>query len=115
MKFGIIGSGSWGTALAKILTDNNNSIYWWIRSDNTIGSFKKRRHNPHYLNSAYFDTSLLHLTTDVQEVINAVDCIVIAVPSAYAVDVLGNLPKNIFQNKKLYPQSREYCLAIIYY
>ncbi|MEO8112040.1 MAG: NAD(P)H-dependent glycerol-3-phosphate dehydrogenase [Ginsengibacter sp.] len=101
MKFGIIGSGSWGTALAKILTDNNNSIHWWIRSDNTIGSFKKRRHNPHYLNSAYFDTSLLHLTTDVQEVINNVDCIIIAVPSAFAVDVLGSLPKNIFQNKKI--------------
>ncbi len=101
MKFGILGSGSWGTALAKILTDNSNSIYWWIRSDNTIGSFKRRRHNPHYLNSAYFDTNLLHLTTDVQEVINAVDCIVIAVPSAFTIDVLGSLPKNIFQYKKI--------------
>ena len=101
MKFGIIGSGSWGTALAKILTDNNNSIYWWIRSDNTIGHLKKRRHNPHYLNSAYFDTNLLHLTSDLEEVINNSDCVIMAVPSAYTVDVLSNLPKNIFQNKKI--------------
>ena len=101
MKFGIIGSGSWGTALAKILNDNNNSIAWWIRSGNTIGHFKNRRHNPHYLNSAYFDTSLLHLTTNVEEVIKNADCLIIVVPSAYAVEVLGKLPKGIFKDKKI--------------
>ncbi len=101
MKFGIIGSGSWGTAIAKILTDNNNSIHWWIRSDNTIGHLKNRRHNPHYLNSAYFDTSLLHLTTQLEEVINNSDCLIIVVPSAYAEEVLGKLPKDIFCDKKV--------------
>ena len=59
MKFGIIGSGSWGTALAKILTDNNHSINWWIRSQTVIDHFKKRHHNPQYLSSAYFDTNLI--------------------------------------------------------
>ncbi|MEP6948369.1 MAG: NAD(P)H-dependent glycerol-3-phosphate dehydrogenase [Ginsengibacter sp.] len=101
MKFGIIGSGSWGTALAKILTDNNNSISWWIRSEAIVGHIKNRHHNPQYLSSAYFDTSLLYLTTDVTEVINNSDCIIIVVPSAYVTDVLGPLPKNIFQNKKI--------------
>jgi glycerol-3-phosphate dehydrogenase (NAD(P)+) len=101
MKFGIIGSGSWGTALAKILTDNNNSINWWIRSETTLEHFKKRHHNPQYLSSAYFDTGLLYLTTDVTEVINNSDCIIIVVPSAYALNVVGSLPKNIFQNKKI--------------
>ena len=101
MKFGIIGSGSWGTALAKILTDNNNSINWWIRSEPIIAHFKKRHHNPQYLSSAYFDTSLLHFTTDVTEVVTNSDFIIIVVPSAYALDVLGGLPKNIFENKKI--------------
>jgi glycerol-3-phosphate dehydrogenase (NAD(P)+) len=101
MKFGIIGSGSWGTALAKILTDNSNSINWWIRSQTVIDHFKKRHHNSKYLSSAYFDTSLLYLTTNAAEVINNSDCIIIVVPSAYALDVLGSLPKNIFQSKKI--------------
>ena len=101
MKFGIIGSGSWGTALAKILTDNNNSISWWIRNETSIVHFKKRHHNPQYLSSAYFDTKLLHLTTNVEEVIHKSDCVIVVVPSAYAVDVLGTLPKNIFHNKKV--------------
>ena len=101
MKFGIIGSGSWGTALAKILTDNNNSINWWIRNETSVDHLKKRHHNPQYLSSTYFDTSLLHLTTNVEEVINNSDCLIIVVPSAYASEVLGGLPKNIFENKKV--------------
>lgn len=101
MKFGIIGSGSWGTALAKILTDNNNSINWWIRNQTSIDHFKKRHHNPQYLSSTYFDTSLLHLTTNVEEAINNSDCLIIVVPSAYITEVLGDLHKNIFQNKKV--------------
>src|SRR5258708_34566379 len=101
MKFGIIGSGSWGTALAKILTDNNHPINWWIRNENIIGHFKSRRHNTQYLSSAYFDTSLLYLTTDVGEVISSSDCIIIVVPSAYVANVLGQVPKNIFRDKKI--------------
>ena len=56
MNFGIIGSGSWGTALAKILTDNGQTIYWWNRNEATIEYIQSRHHNPHYLSSAYFDT-----------------------------------------------------------
>ena len=66
-RFGIIGSGSWGTALAKILTENKNKINWWIRSEETIKHLLARRHNPQYLSSVFFDTTLLHPTTDVSE------------------------------------------------
>lgn len=101
MKFGILGSGSWGTALAKILTDNNNDIYWYNRSESAIKQFIARRHNPAYLRTAYFNTSLLHLTTSVVEVINNVDAIVVAVPSAFLLDVFEGLDKNIFEGKKI--------------
>ncbi|MDB5222952.1 MAG: Glycerol-3-phosphate dehydrogenase [Chitinophagaceae bacterium] len=101
MKFGIIGSGSWGTALAKILTGNKNKINWWIRGEETIRHLLARHHNPQYLSSVVFDTTLLQPTTNVSEVINNSDCIIIAVPSAYAVDTLGNLDKDIFAGKKI--------------
>jgi len=101
MKFGIIGSGSWGTAIAKILTDNGHHLQWWNRSESAIQQFKKRSHNPQYLPSARFDMNLLSLSSNVVEVINNSDVIVIAVPSAYVVDVLSPLSKNIFQGKKI--------------
>jgi glycerol-3-phosphate dehydrogenase (NAD(P)+) len=101
MKFGILGSGSWGTAIAKILTDNGNDIYWWNRSEDAITQFKKKSHNPQYLTSARFDINKLHLTTNVQEVITNAEVIVIAIPSAYTTEVLLSLDKNIFKNKKI--------------
>jgi glycerol-3-phosphate dehydrogenase (NAD(P)+) len=101
MKFGIIGSGSWGTALAKILTDNNNSINWWIRNETSLKHITARHHNPHYLNSVYFDTALLHLTNDVAEVVKNSDCIIIAIPSAYADDILQGLQTSLFEGKKI--------------
>lgn len=101
MNFGILGSGSWGTALAKILTDNGNSIYWWNRNEAAIQQIKTRHHNPQYLPTAHFDITKLHLTTDAAEVIRKSDCIIIAVPSAYAADLLRGLDKNIFEGKKI--------------
>ena len=101
MKFGILGSGSWGTALSKILTDNGQSIYWWNRSDNAIKQILTRHHNPHYLSGAYFNIDQLTLTTDVSEVIINTDCIIIAIPSAYVETTLKQLDKNIFVGKKV--------------
>jgi glycerol-3-phosphate dehydrogenase (NAD(P)+) len=101
MNFGILGSGSWGTALAKILTDNGNTIHWWNRSEAAIQHIQTRHHNPQYLPSAGFDVSKLKLTTNAAAVIQQSDCIVIAVPSAYVVEVLQQLDKTIFTGKKI--------------
>jgi glycerol-3-phosphate dehydrogenase (NAD(P)+) len=101
MNFGIIGSGSWGTALAKILTGNGNTIYWWNRSEAAIKHIKTHHHNPQYLPAAGFDVTKLKLTTDLAAVIQHSDCIIIAVPSAYTVEVLSQLDKNIFAEKKI--------------
>ena len=101
MKFGIIGSGSWGTAIAKILTDNKNHINWWIRSDSNINSFKKRRYNPHYLSNTLFDTGLLNFSSSAGEVIEKSDVVVIVIPSSFVADILHLLPADIFNGKKI--------------
>lgn len=101
MQFGLIGGGSWATALAKILTDNKHSIRWWIRSDETIRHLQHRGHNPHYLSSVNFDKTLLLLTSRIEEVVEESDCIVIAVPSAYVIDTLSTLSPQAFESKKV--------------
>jgi glycerol-3-phosphate dehydrogenase (NAD(P)+) len=101
MKFGILGSGSWGTAIAKILTDNGNTICWWNRSDDAIKQFQTRKNNPQYLTSAKFDIDKIKLTTNVEEVISNSDAIIIAIPSAFVTEVLLSLDKKVFEGKKI--------------
>jgi glycerol-3-phosphate dehydrogenase (NAD(P)+) len=101
MQTGIIGSGSWGTALAKLLTENNQPINWWIRNEETIQSIIANGFNPNYLPSAGFNTALLNLSSDLLEVIRRSDILVIAIPSAYAESVLNGLPVTIFENKRI--------------
>ncbi len=101
MQFGIIGSGSWATALAKILTDNGNTIHWWVRNTDTISYMQKRRHNPHYLHSVYFDQQQLVLNDDIRVVVEKSDALVIGVPSAYIEDALQQLPADAFKGKKI--------------
>lgn len=101
MTFGIIGSGSWATALAKILTDNNHSIHWWIRNADNIAHIQKKGNNPHYLSSANFNVSLLNMSTDVRTVVQNSDVLVVAVPSAYAEQSLASLKPEDWKNKKV--------------
>jgi glycerol-3-phosphate dehydrogenase (NAD(P)+) len=101
MRFGVIGSGSWATALAKILTDNRKAIQWWVRDESAIRHLKNRHHNPKYLSSVYFDGSLLSLNANVSEVIAASDCLVMAVPSAYMAATLEGVDRDALRQKKI--------------
>ena len=101
MKFGMIGSGSWATALVKMLTDNGKKVNWWSRNEEILKHISARGHNPHYLSSVQFNTGLLQLTNDLQGLIHSVDIIVVAVPSAYLAETLGSLPADIFGDKKI--------------
>jgi glycerol-3-phosphate dehydrogenase (NAD(P)+) len=101
MQFGIIGSGSWATALVKLLTDNKFKVGWCVRNDQIVKHLQQRHHNPGYLSSVYFDTAYLTLDTDVRNTIAASDHIIVAVPSAYIKDTLQPLDKNAFNGKKV--------------
>jgi len=101
MQFGIIGGGSWATALAKILTDRKHPIHWWIRSAGNIEHIQQHGFNPNYLCTAKFDTSLLLMTTDIAEVVKKSDILIIAVPSAYAEESLSLLKPEDWKGKKI--------------
>ena len=100
-RFGVIGGGSWATALVKILTDNKLPVNWWVRNEQVMTHIQQRHHNPHYLSSVYFDTGLLKISTHLEAIIADSDCIIVAMPSAYVADACNNLPVDAFAHKKI--------------
>ncbi len=101
MQIGILGGGSWATALAKMITDNGHRLHWWHRNQTVVKQILQRKHNPQYLSSVYFDTELLALSTNIQEVITASDIVVVCIPSTYLPDAFNQLPPDIFKGKKI--------------
>jgi len=99
--FGIIGNGSWATALAKMLTDNGNTIHWWMRNEASVAHLQQRHHNAQYLTSVSFSADKIKPTTDLKAVLSASDTLVFCVPSAYAMDVLKEIPRDALKDKTL--------------
>ncbi|HOA38544.1 MAG TPA: NAD(P)-binding domain-containing protein [Flavihumibacter sp.] len=101
MRFAIIGSGSWATALAKIVSDNGHPLHWFVRNENLASHIQQRKHNPHYLSSATLNTDTIQLTTDLKTAVTDADVILLALPSAYVVDTLSVLSKEDLAGKKI--------------
>lgn len=90
-KVGLVGGGSWATAIAKMLCKNHETINWWVRNEFMKGSIQKHRHNPNYLSSVEFNTQQLQLTTDINELVSTSDWIILAVPSIHLEACLAGL------------------------
>ena len=91
MNVAIIGSGSWATALAKIVMHNATDINWYIRKQETIDEFVEIRRNPNHLEWAYFDVSRIHFSADINAVIEQSDLIILAIPSPYLKEIFQDI------------------------
>jgi len=94
-KVGVIGSGSWATAIAKMLLENVSEINWFFRKESTIESFKRNKHNPRYLDEVEFDTSRINFYRDVNQLVEECDILILVVPSAYLPAILSNVNVSI--------------------
>lgn len=88
-RIAVVGGGSWATAIAKILTETNEHINWFMRNIETIQAFKELKHNPRYLCAVDFDLSRITFTDNLDKLISMSDIIIFAIPSAFLKNVLG--------------------------
>ena len=102
LKIGLLGSGSWATALAKMICENTNVLNWWIRSEDMLEHLGKFGHNPRYIESIEFQTSKLALSNNMQEVIDNSDVVIIAIPSMFLHDAFEEHNPQGLENKLVF-------------
>lgn len=94
-KVAVIGSGSWATALSKILLENVGEINWFFRKPDIIETFRKYGNNPRYLRGIEFDTSRINFYSDINKIVEESDILVLAIPSAFLPCVFQHLKSDL--------------------
>lgn len=94
-KIAIIGSGSWATAIAKIVIEHTHDIGWYFRKEDKIEEFKRKGHNPTYLTSVHFNLNEIFFSSDINEIVEEYDTLVFVTPSPYLKDLLKKLKKEL--------------------
>ncbi len=90
-KYAVLGGGSWATAIVKMLCENLDEVFWYMRNSDAIDYIHDHGHNPNYLTSVTFDTSRLRLTDQINEVITRADILIFAIPSAFLEEELSKI------------------------
>ena len=101
-RIAVIGAGSWGTALVKLLSTTQEKVGWWVRRPDTIAHITKYGHNPDYISAAQLDPARLAMDSDIHAVVRNADVLVIAVPSAFLKSSLEQLDKGELQGKSVF-------------
>ncbi|MDY3467146.1 NAD(P)-binding domain-containing protein [Riemerella anatipestifer] len=91
VSVGVLGSGSFATAIVKMLQENSKMVHWCVRNEFVKGAIELRKHNPTYLQSVMFNTRYLNITTDINQLVSACDVIILATPSIYLSDSLEKM------------------------
>jgi len=104
-NIGVLGAGSWGTALVKMLSENCDKIFWYSRNDIQIKKIIKTKKNPKYLKDLEIDTDKISISSDLNFIIDNSDVLIIAIPSPYIEKSL-NEHKTALANKIIFSGSK---------
>jgi len=98
-KIGVIGSGSWATAIVYILTTKRHNVNWFFRNEENIKYIKEYHRNPNYLRDLELKVKRINFYTSVKELVNDSDVILLAIPSAFLLDLIKDIEPKIWREK----------------
>lgn len=79
-KIGVLGGGSWGTALANLLAKKGHHVEIWTRREEHSNEINENKTNLKYLPGIFLSKNI-ESTTDIKKVVKGKDLILQAVPT----------------------------------
>lgn len=90
MKVGVLGAGSWGTALAQVLADNDQETLIWGIDEGVCQDINENHRNSRYLSDAELNPKI-QATSDLKSVVKGSQIIVYVLPTAAIREVSKDL------------------------
>ena len=90
-RIAMIGSGSWATAIAKMIHTSVDTLSWYVREDEIIDSLNRYQRNRLYLSGVKFDTSKLAVSNDINKIVNESDVLIFCIPSKFMKPVVESI------------------------
>ena len=94
MKITLCGGGSWGTAIARLLSNKGHELNFYIRNKEVIEDIRKNKENTKYLPGAKFEKEI-NLTNNLDSVLEDIVVFIIAVPTSSIREVLTSIKGKI--------------------
>src|SRR5580698_1056667 len=96
-KVAVLGSGAWGTALAKVLADKGDDVVVWARRAELCTPINEQHENVKYLPGARLPENI-SATTDMGAALDGANLVVFVVPSHATREVAKLAAKVIKKN-----------------
>lgn len=99
-EIGIIGAGSWGTALSLLLYKNGNHVTVWSVLEEEIRMLKEEHEQKEKLPGVRLPEDMI-FTTDLELAIQGKDVLVLAVPSPYTRSTAAKMAPYVTEGQKI--------------
>lgn len=96
-KVVVIGAGSWGTALATVLSDNNHDVVLWELNEEKAKEIQKTRENKKFLPNVILKNNI-YITSETENLLKDAKYVIFSVPSQVLRDVIKKFSPQITEN-----------------
>ncbi len=102
MKVAVLGAGSWGTALAKLLASKGIDTTLWARNEMLVNQMESTRENPRYL-PGFKLPSNLKFTSSLKEAVEGSQFLLFSVPAQVTRKLAKDVSNILATDGKEYP------------
>ena len=97
LKIGVVGAGSWGTALANLLASKGYAVDWWVFEKEVNDQIRQSGENSIFLPDIKLSSNL-HPSNDLIEVVSDKDVVLVVVPSHVVRETTLNMAGHLAQD-----------------
>ena len=99
---GVLGSGSWATAVIKLLLEQPDAkVCWYVREPEIRKSLAKHGHNKRYLGEVTINPARIEICTTPQEVVSQCEIVYLIIPTAFLHNTLQLVDPSLLRQRQL--------------